>query len=119
MWRSLLREEEQRLLATFTSDLDKIQVATEVARLSMGQETRAKIEEVSSMVGLFATKAAIKQGLGQSKVAEQTEQTVWSSGVTSLCDRDKAEALSDLRVCASAFRKSAWISRSKVGSPAP
>ncbi|CAJ1336273.1 unnamed protein product [Effrenium voratum] len=47
-----LRAEEQRLLATFTTDLDKI------------QETRAKIEEVSTMVGFFAT-----------KVAEQTEQT--------------------------------------------
>ncbi|OLP86973.1 hypothetical protein AK812_SmicGene31872 [Symbiodinium microadriaticum] len=35
---------EQRLLATFTTDLDKI------------QETRTKIEEVSTMVGLFATK---------------------------------------------------------------
>ncbi|CAK8988124.1 Syntaxin-18 [Durusdinium trenchii] len=44
--------EEQRLLATFSTDLDKI------------QETRAKIEEVATMVGLFAT-----------KVAEQTEQT--------------------------------------------
>ncbi|CAE7618070.1 SPR [Symbiodinium sp. CCMP2592] len=47
-----LQAEEQRLLATFTTDLDKI------------QETRTKIEEVSTMVGLFAT-----------KVAEQTEQT--------------------------------------------
>jgi len=46
-----LRAEEQSLLATFTTDLDKI------------QETRAKIEEVSAMVGLFAT-----------KVTEQTEQ---------------------------------------------
>lgn len=44
--------QEQRLLATFSTDLDKI------------QETRAKIEEVATMVGLFAT-----------KVAEQTEQT--------------------------------------------
>lgn len=50
--KSALRAEEQRLLTTFTTDLDKI------------QETRAKIEEVSSMVGLFAT-----------KVAEQTEQS--------------------------------------------
>eukprot|EP00931_Biecheleriopsis_adriatica_P056716 TRINITY_DN33625_c0_g1_i1.p1 TRINITY_DN33625_c0_g1~~TRINITY_DN33625_c0_g1_i1.p1 ORF type:complete len:296 (+),score=64.15 TRINITY_DN33625_c0_g1_i1:60-890(+) len=47
-----LRAEEQRLLATFTTDLDKI------------QETQAKIEEVSAMVGLFAT-----------KVSEQTDQT--------------------------------------------
>eukprot|EP00933_Yihiella_yeosuensis_P040837 TRINITY_DN35245_c0_g1_i1.p1 TRINITY_DN35245_c0_g1~~TRINITY_DN35245_c0_g1_i1.p1 ORF type:complete len:277 (-),score=69.91 TRINITY_DN35245_c0_g1_i1:126-956(-) len=46
-----LRAEEQRLISTFTTDLDKI------------QETRTKIEEVSAMVGLFAT-----------KVAEQTEQ---------------------------------------------
>eukprot|EP00435_Cladocopium_sp_Y103_P029787 s1580_g7.t1 len=50
--KSALRAEEQRLLTTFTTDLDKI------------QETRAKIEEVSSMVGLFAT-----------KVADQTEQS--------------------------------------------
>ncbi|CAK9027376.1 unnamed protein product [Durusdinium trenchii] len=50
--KSSLRAEEQRLLATFSTDLDKI------------QETRAKIEEVATMVGLFAT-----------KVAEQTEQT--------------------------------------------
>ncbi|CAE8743203.1 unnamed protein product, partial [Polarella glacialis] len=47
----MLRAEEQRLLSTFTTDLDKI------------QETQSKIEEVSAMVGLFAT-----------KVAEQTEQ---------------------------------------------
>lgn len=46
-----------------------------------GQETRAKIEEVSSMVGLFATKAAGHKVLRwQPEVAEQTEQTVWSSG---------------------------------------
>lgn len=46
-----LQAEEQRLLNTFTTDLDKI------------QETRAKIEEISAMVGLFAT-----------KVTEQMEQ---------------------------------------------
>jgi len=44
-----LKAEEQSLLTAFQSDLDQIQV------------TRTKIEEVSSLVGLFATKVAEQQ----------------------------------------------------------
>lgn len=62
---SALRAEEQHLLQAFQTDLDKI------------QETQQKIEEVSALVGMFATKVVEQQEQAEHIHAIAEESTAY------------------------------------------
>lgn len=60
-----LREEEQRLLTAFESDLDRI------------QETQTKVEELAAIIGLFATKVVEQQEVIDNNLELAEESTAY------------------------------------------